>query len=234
VIRVLIADDETLMRTGIRLILETAEDIEVVAEAGDGPAAAHACRNGGVDVALLDVRMPGGDGLSAAARINHISPNTRVLVLTTFHDQDAVTTALRSGVAGFLLKDTGPTDLIHAVRTAARGEPVLAPQVMRDLVRQHLGRVGQGDGSAPGQDAAAAARRRIAELSPAERTVLQVLAQGAANGEIAQQLYMSTGTVKAHISRILTKLDCDNRVQAAILAHEAGLLGSTGPGTTTD
>jgi DNA-binding NarL/FixJ family response regulator len=221
-IRVLIADDETLMRGGIRMILETADDIQVVAETADGVAAAQACRNGDIDVALLDVRMPGGDGLTAAARISKTAPLTRVLVLTTFHDNDAVTTALRAGAVGFLLKDTGPTELIHAVRTAARGQPVLAPQITRDLVEQHLERA-DPTGTDHSTPDGAAARQRIATLSAAEHKVLHVLAEGAANGEIAQRLYMSTGTVKAHISRILTKLDCDNRVRAAILAHQSGL-----------
>lgn len=219
-IRVLIADDEALLRAGIRMILDTADDIEVVAEAADGPAAAHACRGGDIDVALLDVRMPGGDGLSAAARIHRTAPHTRVLILTTFHDEAAVTTALRSGVAGFLLKDTGPNELIAAVRAAARGEPALAPQVTRTLIAQHL------DRAEPGGDAHPNARHRIGTLSPAELEVLKALAEGAANGEIAERLYMSTGTVKAHISRILTKLDCENRVQAAVLAHRSGVLSS--------
>jgi DNA-binding NarL/FixJ family response regulator len=222
-IRVLIADDETLMRGGIRMVLEAAADIQVVAETADGVAAAHTCRNGDIDVALLDVRMPGGDGLTAAARISKTAPLTRVLVLTTFYDHDAVTTALRAGAVGFLLKDTGPTDLIHAVRTAARGQPAFAPQITRDLVQQHLERAERPAGVDHSTPDGAAARQRIATLSAAERKVLHVLAEGAANGEIAQRLYMSTGTVKAHISRILTKLDCDNRVQAAILAHQSGL-----------
>lgn len=217
-IRVLVADDEALMRAGIRLILETAGDIEVVAEAEDGPAAVRACRDGAVDVALLDVRMPGGDGLTAAARIGSTAPATRVLVLTTFHDPKAVTAALRAGALGFLLKDTPPAQLLHAVRAADRGDPVLAPQVTRDLVERHLAQ--DGDGDARGAEA----RRRLAGLTPTELDVLAVVAEGAPNGEIAGRLHLATGTVKAHLSHILTKLGCDNRVQAAVLAHEAGLL----------
>lgn len=225
-IRVLVADDEALMRAGMRLVLETAGDIEVVAEAADGHQAVTACVHGVVDVALVDVRMPGADGLAAVGRIAARAPRVRVLMLTTFHDPEAVSAALGAGAAGFLLKDTGPQELIQAVRAAARGEPVLAPRVLRDIVAEHVGRARPpGDGRAH-----ADARARISRLSDAERHVLQVLAEGATNGEIARRLFMSTGAVKAHIGRILTKLDCENRVQAAILAHDAG---RDGPRTTS-
>lgn len=126
-IRALVADDEALMRTGIRLILENADDIEVVAEAADGREAAAACRAQDIDVALLDIKMPGGDGIAAAEVIARLSPRTSVVMLTAFGEEASVTRALRAGADGFLLKDTGPAELIHAVRLAARGEPVLAP-----------------------------------------------------------------------------------------------------------
>jgi DNA-binding NarL/FixJ family response regulator len=213
-IRVLVADDEALMRVGIRLILENAEDIEVVAEAGDGREAAAACRAQDIDVALLDIKMPGRDGITAAEDIARLSPRTFVVMLTAFGEEASVTRALRAGASGFLLKDTGPAELIRAVQLAARGEPVLAPRITRQLLERHV---------TSGRDTEAALRR-IEELTPAEQDVLRLLGTGLSNAEIADQLYLSAGTVKAHISRILTRTGCANRVQAAVLAHDAGLL----------
>ncbi|MGW0574230.1 response regulator [Streptomyces tauricus] len=213
-IRVLIADDEALMRAGIRLILENAEDIEVVAEAGDGREAAAACRTQDIDVALLDIHMPTRDGIAAAEDISRLSPRTCVVMLTAFGEEASVTRALRAGASGFLLKDIGPAKLIHAVQLAAKGEPVLAPSITRQLLERHV---------RSGRDTEAALRR-TEELTPAERDVLRLLGTGQSNTEIADQLYLSAGTVKAHISRILTRTGCANRVQAAVLAHDAGLL----------
>jgi DNA-binding NarL/FixJ family response regulator len=213
-IRVLIADDEALMRAGIRLILENAEDIEVVAEAGNGREAAAACRAQHIDVALLDIQMPTRDGIAAAEDIARLSPRTCVVMLTAFGEEASVTRALRAGASGFLLKDTGPIELIRAVQLAARGEPVLAPRITRQLLERHV---------RSGRDTEAALRR-TEELTPAERDVLRLLGTGLSNAEIADQLYLSAGTVKAHISRILTRTGCANRVQAAVLAHDAGLL----------
>lgn len=213
-IRVLIADDEALMRVGIRLILENAEDIEVVAEAGDGLEAAAACRSQDVDVALLDIQMPTRDGIAAAEDIARVSPRTYVVMLTAFGEEASVTRALRAGASGYLLKDTGPAELIRAVQLAAKGEPVLAPRITRQLLDRHV---------QSGRDTEAALRR-TEELTPAEREVLRLLGTGLSNAEIADQLYLSAGTVKAHISRILTRTGCANRVQAAVLAHDAGLL----------
>ncbi|MEU8861443.1 response regulator transcription factor [Streptomyces umbrinus] len=213
-IRVLVADDEALMRVGIRLILENADDIEVVAEAGDGLEAAAACRTQDIDVALLDIQMPTRDGIAAAEDITRLSPRTCVVMLTAFGEEASVTRALRAGASGFLLKDTGPAELIRAVQLAAKGEPVLAPRITRQLLERHV---------RSGRDTEAALRR-TEELTPAERDVLRLLGTGLSNAEIADQLYMSAGTVKAHISRILTRTGCANRVQAAVLAHDAGLL----------
>ncbi|WP_069869550.1 response regulator [Streptomyces malaysiensis] len=212
-IRVLIADDEALMRAGIRLILETDDEVRIVAEAQNARDAVEACRAHPVDVALLDVRMP-GDGITAVADITRHSSRTRVVMLTAFGEESTVTSALRAGAHGYLLKDTGPRDLIDAVRRAAAGDPVLAPQVTRQLVdfRTRLSH---------GIDAAS---RRIADLTPAERDVLRLLGTGLSNAEIAAQLHLSSSTVKSHISSILTRTDCTNRVQAAVLAQEAGLL----------
>lgn len=213
-IRVLIADDEALMRAGIRLILENAEDIEVVAEAGNGREAAAACRAQDIDVALLDIQMPARDGIAAAEDIARLSPRTCVVMLTAFGEEASVTLALRAGASGFLLKDTGPTELIRAVQLAARGEPVLAPRITRQLLERHV---------RSGRDTEAALRK-TEELTPAERDVLRLVGTGLSNAEIAGQLFLSAGTVKAHLSRILTRTGCANRVQAAVLAHDAGLL----------
>jgi DNA-binding NarL/FixJ family response regulator len=213
-IRVLVADDEALMRAGIRLILENADDIEVVAEAGNGLEAAAACRAQDIDVALLDIQMPVRDGIAAAEDIARLAPRTCVVMLTAFGEEASVTRALRAGASGFLLKDTGPAELIRAVQLAAKGEPVLAPRITRQLLARHV---------RSGRDTEAALRR-TEELTPAEREVLRLLGTGLSNAEIADQLYLSAGTVKAHISRILTRTGCANRVQAAVLAHDAGLL----------
>ncbi|MFF1417871.1 response regulator [Streptomyces sp. NPDC058280] len=213
-IRVLIADDEALMRAGIRLILENAEDIEVVAEAADGREAVAACRDRTIDVALLDIQMPGGDGIAAAEDIARVSPSTYVVMLTAFGEEQSVTRALRVGASGFLLKDTNPVELIHSVRLAAGGEPVLAPRITRRLMEQHVRSAHDTQ----------AALRRIEDLTAAERGILRLLGTGLSNAEIADQLYLSASTVKAHISRILTRTGCVNRVQAAVLAHDADLL----------
>lgn len=211
-IRVLIADDEALTRAGIKLILANASDITVVAEVSDGRAAVAACRE--ADVALLDIRMPGGDGLSAAAEIVRLGVN--VVMLTTFGEDSYIASAMRAGATGFLLKDTPPADLIHAVRIAASGELILAPQITRRLVERHL--------AAPAESPAA--RTLVERLTDTERDVLRLVGAGMSNAEIAAELFMGAGTVKAHISRILPKLDCANRVQAAIVAHDSGLLAS--------
>ncbi|GGU79430.1 response regulator [Lentzea flava] len=209
-IRVLIADDETLMRAGIRLILQNDPEITVVAEAGDGRQAVLLALKHSVDVALLDIRMPGGDGLKAAEKI---ASSANVVMLTTFGEDSYVAQAMKAGATGFLLKDTPPQELINAVRKAANGEPILAPQITRRLIEKHL--------TTP--DNSSEARRKIDALTDTERTVLELVGQGLSNTEIGEQLYLATGTVKAHISRILPKLGCANRVQAAIVAHEAGL-----------
>lgn len=213
VIRVLIADDETLMRAGIRLILENDPEITVVAEAADGKQAVELTLEHSVDVALLDIRMPGGDGLKAAEQI---ASRANVVMLTTFGEDSYVAQAMKVGATGFLLKDTPPQELINAVRKAANGEPILAPQITKRLIERHL--------TAP--DDGSAARRKIDTLTDTEREVLKLVGEGLSNAEIGEQLFMATGTVKAHISRILPKLECVNRVQAAIVAHDAGLTRS--------
>lgn len=213
-IRVLLADDEALMRAGIRLILGEDEEIEVVAEAEDGRQAVDACRGQDVDVALLDIQMPVKDGIAAAEDIARASPATHVVMLTAFGQEERVTRALRAGATGYLLKDTPPAELIRCVHTAAKGDPVLAPRITRQLLDRHL---------LSGRDAASA-RRRTEGLTAAELDVLRLLGDGLSNAQIAARLHISASTVKAHISRILTGTGCANRVQAAVLAHDAGLL----------
>ena len=210
--RVVIADDEELVRAGIRLIIESGSDIEVVAEAAEGRQAVEACRAHRPDVVLMDARMPGTDGLSALEELSRGSDAPRVIMLTAFDTDSHLHRALRAGAAGFLLKDTPPTDLVAAVRTAAGGGAVLAPSATNRLIAAYAG---------PDPQRPRAAARRLAVLTDRERAVADALSCGLANAEIARALQMSEATVKAHVSKSLTKLDMTNRVQLAILAHEA-------------
>ncbi|ONF74326.1 response regulator [Amycolatopsis keratiniphila] len=214
-IRVLLADDEPLLRAGARLLLNQAGDIEVVAEASDGAEAIDVVRRMPVDVALMDIRMPGTDGLAA---VEEIAREVRVIMLTTFGDEAYVARALRAGAAGFLLKDTDPAQLIQAVRSAAAGEAVLSPRIAQQVIDRFR------DADAADADNAARARRKIEALTARELEVLVRVGRGLGNAEIAGELRLSNGTVKIHVSRILAKLGCANRVQAAILAHDAGIL----------
>ncbi|MGW4128781.1 response regulator [Amycolatopsis japonica] len=214
-IRVLLADDEPLLRAGARLLLKQAGDIDVVAEASDGAEAIDIVRRIPVDVALMDIRMPGTDGLAA---VEEIAREVRVIMLTTFGDEAYVARALRAGAAGFLLKDTDPAQLIQAVRSAAAGEAVLSPRIAKQVIDRFR------DADAADADNAARARRRIEALTARELDVLVRVGRGLGNAEIAGELRLSNGTVKIHVSRILAKLGCANRVQAAILAHDAGIL----------
>ncbi|MEU5036168.1 response regulator transcription factor [Streptomyces rubiginosohelvolus] len=213
-IRVLVADDEPLIRAGIRMILTSADDIDVVAEAGDGREAVEKAR-GGVDVALLDIQMPVMDGLTALVELGRAAPKVRVLILTTFGERDNVLRTLGHGGAGFLLKDSSPGELIQAVRAAAAGNAYLSPAATRHVADalSATGATTRGE----------AARRRIDGLTAREREVLALLGEGLSNADAGRRLHMSEATVKTYVSRILTKLDCDNRVQAALLARDAGI-----------
>ncbi len=215
-IRVLIADDEALVRSGLRLILQAAGDIAVVAEAGDGAQAVDAVRRHRPDVVLMDVRMPGMDGLAAAAQLARLQPPPRVVMLTTFDLDEYVYAALRHGTVGFLLKDTAPGDLTAAVRSVAAGDAMLAPRVTRRLISAFAER-------AP--DRSAGAQHRLSQLTEREREVAVALADGLSNTQIGAELGMAEATVKAHVSRALAKLGLDNRVQLAILVHNSGLHG---------
>lgn len=213
-IRVLLVDDDPIVRAGLRLMLGGAPDIEVVAEAADGakvPATVAACRPG---LVLMDIRMPGVDGLAATRSLRARPGAPEVLVLTTFHTDAHVLEALRAGAAGFLLKDTSPQDIVTAIRTVAAGDPVLSPAVTRRLIEQVTDGSGQGD-------RAAAALDRLALLAEREQEVARAIGRGCSNSEIARELHLALPTVKAHVSRILARLDLNNRVQIALLVHDA-------------
>lgn len=214
-IRILVVDDETLVRSGLRLILGEAGDMVVVAEARDGTEAVSAARLNKPDVVLMDVRMPGTDGLTAAARLHELPVPPKVIMLTTFDEDEYVQAALRAGAVGFLLKDTPPRDLIEAVRTVANGNAMLAPSITRRLISTFAE-------IAPSQTDDA--RTRLAVLTERERDVIVAVANGLSNAEIARKLDMAESTVKAHVSKSLSKLGMTNRVQAAILVHDAHLV----------
>jgi DNA-binding NarL/FixJ family response regulator len=215
-IRVLLIDDDPLVRAGLRMILSSAEDLAVVGEVGDGSQALQAVREHRPDVVLMDIRMPEMDGISATQRLRELPEPPQIIVLTTFHLDEYVLRALRVGASGFLLKDTPPTEIVHAVRLVAAGEAMLSPSVTRTLLA-HL-----GDSAV--NDRRVAATARLASLSDREREVAVAVAAGASNADIAAQLYLSEATVKAYVSRLLAKLDAANRVQIAILVHDAGLV----------
>ncbi|KQX83941.1 MULTISPECIES: response regulator transcription factor [Streptomyces] len=214
-IRVLVTDDEPLIRAGIRMILSSADDIDVVAEAADGREAVELARSQRVDVALLDIQMPVMDGLTALAELRRTVPEVRVLILTTFGERQNVLRALTGGSAGFLLKDSAPAELMRAVRAAAAGHAYLSPGATRHVV----------DSLASGGTAhrAEQARSRLEKLTERERDVLALLGEGLSNADAGQRIHMSEATVKTYVSRILAKLECENRVQAALLARDAGL-----------
>jgi DNA-binding NarL/FixJ family response regulator len=213
---VLLVDDEALVRAGLRMILESAEDISVTDEAEDGYAAIDAVRRGRPDVVLMDIRMPRMDGLAATAAIRRETNPPSVVVLTTFDTDDYVFRALETGATGFLLKDTPPTDLLRAVRLAAAGDSMLSPTVTRQVINRFTAE----DRSQRRQEVLA----RLAALTGREREVLVEIGLGHANSDIARHLYLSEATVKTHISHLFDKLSVTNRVQLAIVAFRAGLV----------
>jgi DNA-binding NarL/FixJ family response regulator len=215
-LRVLLVDDDPLVRAGLRMILSSADDLEVVGEAADGAAAVIAAGAHRADVVLMDVRMPGVDGITATERIAVLPDPPRVIVLTTFQLDEYVFGALRAGASGFLLKDTPPADIVGAVRLVADGQAMLSPSVTRTLIDHY-----SADTAASRRTAAENALR---PLTDREREVAAEVGRGRSNADIAAQLYMSEATVKAHVSHVLTKLNVTNRVQVAIMMRDAGLV----------
>jgi DNA-binding NarL/FixJ family response regulator len=216
-VRVLIADDQELVRTGFRMILKAEPDIDVVGEAADGAEAVELARRLRADVVLMDIRMPILDGLEATRRLLAASSETRVLILTTFDLNEYVYEALRAGASGFLLKDAPAAQLVTAVRVIANGEALIAPSITRRLIAEFARRPPPNDKP-----------ERMQELTARELEVLRLVARGLSNAEIANELFVSDATVKTHVARILMKLDLRDRVQAVVAAYESGLVQ---PGT---
>lgn len=212
-IRVIVADDEQLVRAALVKMVNSREDMTVVAEAGNGPQAVRCARTQRADVVLMDVRMPGGDGIEATGQLRALPTPPQVLVLTTFDLDDYVFAALEAGASGFLLKDTDPERLFHAIRMVAAGEGMLAPSVTRRLIERTRQRAAASKANT--------AVARLELLTTREAEVLDALAQGMSNEAIARTLFLSEATVKTHVSRILAKLELENRVQAALLFRDA-------------
>ena len=218
-IRILIADDDGLLRAGLAVILRTAADLEVVAEAGDGIEAVRLGQQHAPDVILMDVRMPGIDGIEATRRLVAAHPDTRILILTTFHDEDYVYGALRAGASGFLLKRASPERLLDSVRTVAAGDALLDPAVTRGLISRFL-----AGSAAAAPDPPAETRHRLERLTERERQVLLLIAQGRSNAEIADLLVIAESTAKTHVKRVLAKIDAHDRAQAVVFAYRSGLI----------
>ncbi|HYZ20280.1 MAG TPA: response regulator transcription factor [Gaiellaceae bacterium] len=218
-IRVLLVDDDDLMRAGLESVLASDESVEVVGEAGDGREALERTRALAPDVVLMDVRMPELDGIAATRDVLAVSPEVKVVILTTFEEDDYIFGALNAGASGFLLKRTRPEELIAAIKSIAAGDSLLSPSVTRRVIDRMAGH--------PAVEAAAA--RRLKELTPREREVLELVARGLSNSEIAAAFVIEESTVKTHVKRILAKLGLRDRVQAVIFAYESGLAR---PGST--
>ncbi|GGG10352.1 DNA-binding response regulator [Rhodococcoides trifolii] len=213
-VSVLLVDDQELMRMGLTMVLDAHDDITVVGEAADGASAIAAAARLQPDVVLMDVRMPGIDGVTATERITSSNESVRVLIMTTFDLDEHVLGALRAGASGFLLKDTPPEDLVSAVRSVAAGDAVVSPRVTRRLLSRFM-----TEDPAPPRDVEV-----LNSLTEREREVLGLIATGMSNAEIAGSLFLSEATVKTHVGRVLTKLHLRDRVQAVVLAYETGLV----------
>jgi DNA-binding NarL/FixJ family response regulator len=214
-IKVLLVDDQPLLRTGFRMVLGAEDDIDIVAEAGDGAEAVDLARRLLPDVVLMDIRMPRLDGVAATKSIVDAKLPVRVLILTTFDLDEYVVGALRAGAAGFLAKDVPAEDLISAIRSVASGEAVVAPRILRRLLEKFVDRLPEPDGATPAS---------LDVLTEREREVLGLVAKGLSNAEIARELTVSETTVKTHVGHVLTKLGLRDRVQAVVLAYETGLV----------
>ena len=215
VIRVLLVDDDPLVRAGLAMIIASANDLRVVGEAADGLEAVQSVRAHSPEVVLMDIRMPRLDGIAATARLRALPKPPEVLVLSTFQADAYVLNALRAGASGFLLKDTPPTEIVAAIRQVAGGGTTLSPSVARTVI-DHIAH-------STGGERRASAESALARVSQREREVAIEIARGRSNAEIADILFLSEATVKAHVSRLLTRLDLNNRVQIAMLVHDAGL-----------
>ena len=214
-IQVILADDQPLIRAGLRMLIEQTPDIDVAGEAGSGTQAVRLARDTSPDVVVMDIRMPGMDGIEAPQMITSGDTSTRVLMLTTFDDDDYVYGALRAGASGFLVKDMALEDILTAIRVVAAGDAIIAPGVTRRLIAQFAGQPG------PGRKP-----RELTGITDREREVLRLVGQGMSNAEIATALYITAGTAKTHVARLLTKLDARDRVQLVITAYETGLVSA--------
>jgi DNA-binding NarL/FixJ family response regulator len=212
-IQVVLADDQPLIRAGLRRLIDQTPDLDVAGEAGTGAAAVQLARDASPDVVVMDIRMPGMDGIEATALITAGDTRARVLILTTFDDDDYVYGALRAGASGFLVKDMALDDILTAVRVVAAGDAIIAPAVTRRLIAEFAG-----------QPRPARPPRELTGITDREREVLRLVGFGRSNAEIAAALYISMGTVKTHVARLLAKLGARDRVQLVIIAYEAGLV----------
>jgi DNA-binding NarL/FixJ family response regulator len=226
-VRIVLADDQALLRKGFRMILEAEDGLDIVGEAADGADAVRLATLYSPDVVLMDVRMPVMDGIEATRTITSSSDTTRVLILTTFDLDEYAFNALRAGASGFLLKDVPPADLVSAIRTVARGDAVVSPRVTRRLLQEYAQQLpdlseSAGDGTGPG--AGNGGRPPPSGLTDRELEVLLAVADGLSNAEIAERLYVSEATVKSHVGRLLSKLGLRDRVQAVVYAFQTGLV----------
>ncbi|WP_369125520.1 response regulator [Catenulispora pinisilvae] len=220
--RVILADDQPLIRTGLRVLINDAPDIEVVGEAGTGAEAVRLATAHTPDVAVMDIRMPEMDGIEATRRITETGDTTRVVMLTTFDDDEYVYAALRAGASGFLVKDMALDSILDAVRVAASGDAIIAPSVTRKLIAEFAIRPEPVGSAANRGDKAL-----LGGVTEREREVLTLVGRGLSNGEIAEQLFISAATAKAHVARLFTKLGARDRVQLVITAYEAGLVSTS-------
>lgn len=220
-ISVLLVDDQSLLRLGFRMVLEAEDDLEVVGEAGDGATAVRMARELAPDVVLMDVRMPGTNGIEATAQITAEVPQTKVIILTTFDLDEYAFAGLRAGASGFQLKDSEPGDLVGAIRTVHSGDAVVSPRITRRMLEMFADRLPQDEGAAA---ADAAGSGPVTGLTEREHEVLLSIAQGLSNSEIAARLYVSEATVKTHVGKVLAKLGLRDRVQAVVYAYETGLI----------
>jgi DNA-binding NarL/FixJ family response regulator len=234
VIRVALIDDQELLRTGFRMVLDAQPDMEVVAEAADGLAALEVLADVPVDVVLMDVRMPGLDGVQATERLLARDPSIKVLILTTFDLGEYVYAAVRAGAGGFLLKDVPSAELLYGIRAVASGDAIVAPSTTRRLRERFAPQLSELAGPPTGRSGSGPSAAGVGTLTDRERGVLELVARGLSNVEIAAELVVAEATVKTHVHRILAKLSLRDRVQAVVLAYEIGLVSPGAPGSGAD